>query len=194
MPPTPASWDVYKIAKKAIWLGAIEAPDKQAAVEKAAQEFKTEVWRLYAMARRWSIARAKSPRPTCGVDGRTTSCYRPTSCGLMNSEIVRTAAVALSAASQTYPVRRGDLEFVVFCFTKPVNADVFSERSGGKRLTYSLGPQRRWPRHVSVPSNGRALTLLASIPHGIAESCSSLSTEVSQWSNNGAAAVTPSVE
>ena len=62
---------------------------------------------------------------------------------LMNSEIVRTAAVALSAAPQTYPVRRGDLEFVVFCFTKPVNADVFSERSGGKRLTYSLGPQRR---------------------------------------------------
>ena len=52
MPPTPASWDVYKIAKKAIWLGAVEAPNKQVAVEKAAQEFKTEVWRLYAMARR----------------------------------------------------------------------------------------------------------------------------------------------
>jgi hypothetical protein len=51
-PPTPASWDVYKIAKKAIWLGTVEAPDKQAAVEKAAQEFKTEVSRLYAMARR----------------------------------------------------------------------------------------------------------------------------------------------
>ena len=51
-PPTPASWDVYKIAKKAVWLGVVEAPDKQAAVEKAAQEFKTEVWRLYAVARR----------------------------------------------------------------------------------------------------------------------------------------------
>jgi hypothetical protein len=49
---TPASWDVYKVATKAIWLGAIEAPDKQAAVEKASQEFKTEVWRLYAVARR----------------------------------------------------------------------------------------------------------------------------------------------
>jgi hypothetical protein len=47
---TPASWDIYKIAT--IWLGTVGAPDKQAAVEKAAQEFKTEVWRLYAVARR----------------------------------------------------------------------------------------------------------------------------------------------
>ena len=52
MRTTPATWDVYQVAQKAIWLGAIEAPDKQAAVEKAAQEFQTEVWRLYAMARR----------------------------------------------------------------------------------------------------------------------------------------------
>jgi hypothetical protein len=51
-PPKPISWDVYKIAKKAVWLGTVEAPDKQAAVEKAAHEFKTEVWRLYAMERR----------------------------------------------------------------------------------------------------------------------------------------------
>lgn len=51
-PPKPTSWDVYKIAKKAIWLGTVEAPDKQAAVEKAAQEFKTEAWRLCAVARR----------------------------------------------------------------------------------------------------------------------------------------------
>jgi hypothetical protein len=49
---TPASWDVYKITKEAVWLGAVEALDKQAAVEKAAQEFKTEVWRLYAVGRR----------------------------------------------------------------------------------------------------------------------------------------------
>jgi hypothetical protein len=45
MRTTPATWDVYKVAKEAIWLGAVEAPDKQAAVEKAAQEFQTEVWR-----------------------------------------------------------------------------------------------------------------------------------------------------
>jgi hypothetical protein len=48
--PKPTSWDIYKIAT--IWLGTVEALDKQAAVEKAAQEFKTEVWRLYAVARR----------------------------------------------------------------------------------------------------------------------------------------------
>jgi hypothetical protein len=47
---TPASWDIYKIAT--IWLGTVEAPDKQAAVEKAAQEFKTDMWCLYAVARR----------------------------------------------------------------------------------------------------------------------------------------------
>jgi hypothetical protein len=39
----PASWDICKIAT--IRLGTVEALDKQAAVEKAAQEFKTEVWR-----------------------------------------------------------------------------------------------------------------------------------------------------
>jgi hypothetical protein len=50
-PPKPTSFDVYKIAEKAIWLGTVEAPDKQAAVKSAAQEFKTEVWRLYAVAR-----------------------------------------------------------------------------------------------------------------------------------------------
>jgi hypothetical protein len=50
--PKPTSWDVYEVAKKAIWLGTVEASDKQAAVGKAAQEFKTEIWRLYAVVRR----------------------------------------------------------------------------------------------------------------------------------------------
>jgi hypothetical protein len=51
--PSPvSSWDIFKVAKKAIWLGTVEAPDKQAAIAKGAKEFKTEAWRLYAVARR----------------------------------------------------------------------------------------------------------------------------------------------
>ena len=41
-PPPPTRWDAYKVAAKAIWLGTVEAPDKGAAVRKAAEEFKTE--------------------------------------------------------------------------------------------------------------------------------------------------------
>jgi hypothetical protein len=37
--PEPTNWDVYKIAEKAVWLGTVEAPDKQSAMEKAAVEF-----------------------------------------------------------------------------------------------------------------------------------------------------------
>jgi hypothetical protein len=39
-------------AAKAVWLGTVEAPDEDAAIEKGAQEFKTEAWRLYAVHRR----------------------------------------------------------------------------------------------------------------------------------------------
>jgi hypothetical protein len=41
-PPKPTSWNIYK-AKKAVWLGTVEAPDKGAAIEKGAQKFKAEV-------------------------------------------------------------------------------------------------------------------------------------------------------
>jgi hypothetical protein len=51
-PPKPTSWDVYKIPKKGVWLGTVEAPDKQSAIAKAAAEFKVDPWRLYAMERR----------------------------------------------------------------------------------------------------------------------------------------------
>jgi hypothetical protein len=32
--PKPISWNVYKIASKAVWLGEVEAPDEAAAMEK----------------------------------------------------------------------------------------------------------------------------------------------------------------
>jgi hypothetical protein len=47
-----STWDVFKIVKKSVWLGTVEAPDRHAAIEKAVQEFKTEAWRLYAVQRR----------------------------------------------------------------------------------------------------------------------------------------------
>jgi hypothetical protein len=54
--PKPTSWNVYKIASKAIWLGEVEAPDEAAAMEKAAAEFKVPTNRLMAI-RRWPAAR-----------------------------------------------------------------------------------------------------------------------------------------
>jgi hypothetical protein len=50
--PPLSSWDVFKVAKPSVWLGTVAAPDKQAAIEKGAQEFKAEAWRLYAVAKR----------------------------------------------------------------------------------------------------------------------------------------------
>jgi hypothetical protein len=43
------SWNVYKVAAKAIWLGTVDAPDKKGAIKAAAKEFKTDAWRLYAV-------------------------------------------------------------------------------------------------------------------------------------------------
>ena len=51
-PEQPTSWNIYKVAAKAILLGTVEAPDKRAAIEKGAKEFKTDAWRLYAVPRR----------------------------------------------------------------------------------------------------------------------------------------------
>jgi len=51
-PLKPKTWTIYKVAAEAILLGTVEAPDKRAAIKKAAEEFKTEAWRLYAVQRR----------------------------------------------------------------------------------------------------------------------------------------------
>jgi hypothetical protein len=47
-PPKPKTWTIYKVAAEAILLGTVEAP----AIKKAAEEFKTEAWRLNAVQRR----------------------------------------------------------------------------------------------------------------------------------------------
>jgi hypothetical protein len=51
MTPKPQSllrWDIYKAAAKARWIGTVEATDKREAIEKAAEEFKTDASKLIA--------------------------------------------------------------------------------------------------------------------------------------------------
>jgi hypothetical protein len=50
-PPKPVRWGVYKIASKAVWLGAVEASDVANAIEKAAVEFKVPATKLMALRR-----------------------------------------------------------------------------------------------------------------------------------------------
>jgi hypothetical protein len=51
-PPPPTRWDVCKVTDKSLRLGTVEAADKRAPIEKAAIEFKTDIWRLYGLPRR----------------------------------------------------------------------------------------------------------------------------------------------
>ena len=50
-PPKPTTWNIYKIANKAVWLGTVEAPEEAIAIEKAAAEFKVPANRLMAIRR-----------------------------------------------------------------------------------------------------------------------------------------------
>jgi len=54
--------------------------------------------------------------------------------GVINSQVVWSFAGTLSAAPRPYSLRRNDAELVVFCFTKPEDAEAFAERFGGERL------------------------------------------------------------
>ena len=54
--------------------------------------------------------------------------------GLRNSTTVHDFANILSVAPRTYWLRSDDADYVVFCFTKPEDAQAFAERFGGERL------------------------------------------------------------
>jgi hypothetical protein len=51
-PPQPICWDIYRVASKGKLLGTIEADNAGEAVKKAAEEFKTDAWRLIAVQRK----------------------------------------------------------------------------------------------------------------------------------------------
>jgi hypothetical protein len=50
--PKLITWDVYRAANKPKAVGSVQAVDAKEAVEKAAQEFKVDAWRLIAVQRR----------------------------------------------------------------------------------------------------------------------------------------------
>jgi hypothetical protein len=54
--------------------------------------------------------------------------------GHKNYDVVYTFAEAFSVGPRTFWVRWDDLDFEVFCFAKPEDADAFCEQFGGKRL------------------------------------------------------------
>ena len=51
-PPRLMTWDVYRAAHKPKIVGSVQAANAAEAVQKAAQEFKVDAWRLIAVARR----------------------------------------------------------------------------------------------------------------------------------------------
>src|SRR5215471_16464583 len=64
-----------------------------------------------------------------------------------NTEVVYGFAENLSGAPRPYHLRRGDNDFVVFCFAKPEDAQTSAERFDGRAITgeaIALGEKEAW--------------------------------------------------
>ena len=59
-PPKLIAWTIYKIAAKQSWMALVDATDEREAIEKAAEELKTEAQRLIAVRHRTP---PEPPRP-----------------------------------------------------------------------------------------------------------------------------------
>jgi hypothetical protein len=51
-PPQPVRWTIHRAAKKAVWVGEVEAVDEREAIQKAAEQFKMPATKLMATPRR----------------------------------------------------------------------------------------------------------------------------------------------
>jgi hypothetical protein len=142
--PMPASWDVYKIASKAVWLGAVEALDKASRCREGRPGIQNRgmasVCRGAAMShRKGENTRGDLKRKWPRL--RTTPRF-PHHVALaaekvrdrVNRDVIFCAAGVLSATPFTYSTRHDDSDVVVFCFSEPEDAEAFAERFGGKRL------------------------------------------------------------
>jgi hypothetical protein len=50
-PLQPVRWTIHRAAKKAVWVGEVEAVDEREAIEKASEQFKMPATKLIAVRR-----------------------------------------------------------------------------------------------------------------------------------------------